>query len=104
MKYAIVITTTDKKSTATKIARALVSKRLAACVQAHPITSTFTWKGRLTTGKEWLLLIKSRASDYKSIEKEIKRVHNYELPELISIPIQNGSRAYLGWIDKATKR
>jgi periplasmic divalent cation tolerance protein len=103
MKRIQVITTTDKEKVAARIAEALVRERLAACVQAWPITSTFPWRGKLTVGKEWILLIKARSPDYKRIEKEIARMHNYELPEIIALPILKGSRAYLDWMDEATK-
>jgi periplasmic divalent cation tolerance protein len=104
MKYAMVMTTTDKRRVADAIAKALVKKGLAACVQVvGPITSTFIWKKKIGTGKEWLLLIKGRSSSYKRIEKEITRLHNYELPEIIRLPINAGSRAYLNWIDKSAK-
>ncbi len=103
MKYAIVVTTTDKKEIAAKIANALIRKKLAACVQMWPITSTFSWKGKVMTGKEWIMLIKAKAVDYKKIEKEIKLIHNYELPEIIAVPIANGSKEYLNWIEKTTR-
>jgi periplasmic divalent cation tolerance protein len=54
-------------------------------------------------GKEWLMLIKSKSADYKRIEKEIVRLHNYELPEIIQVPITTGSSGYLKWIDESTK-
>jgi len=104
MKYAMVMTTTDKRKVADVIAKSLVKRRLAACVQVlGPMTSTFTWKNKLGTGKEWLLLIKSRGSAYKNIEKEIIRLHNYELPEIIQLPISSGSKGYLNWINKMTE-
>jgi periplasmic divalent cation tolerance protein len=102
MKYLQIITTTDKKSVAEAMANVLVCKRLAACVQMWPIGSTFSWKGKVAAGKEWLLLIKAQSSDYKKIEKEILRMHNYELPEIIAVPILKGSKGYLDWIDKTT--
>lgn len=102
MKYIQVITTTDKRSTANTIAAAMVKKRLAACVQTWSITSTFRWKGKVMGGKEWIILIKARELDYKRIEKEIIRMHNYETPEIISMPILKGSKSYLKWIDEVT--
>ena len=104
MKYVQVITTTDKRQIADAIAGSLVRKGLAACVQTWPITSTFKWKGKVQSGKEWILLIKARAADYKKIENEIRRMHNYELPEIISVPILTGSKDYLAWISETTER
>jgi periplasmic divalent cation tolerance protein len=103
MKYIQVITTTDKRSTANTIANALVKKRLAACVQTWPISSTFKWKGKVMNGKEWIILIKAREPSYEKIEKEIIRIHNYEVPEIISLPILKGSKSYLDWIEGVTK-
>jgi periplasmic divalent cation tolerance protein len=88
---------------AAKIANALVKKRLAACVQSWPVRSTFTWKGKLTSGGEFLLMIKAPSSNYRKIEKEIIRIHNYELPEIIALPMAKGSKAYLDWITKMTE-
>ena len=104
MKYAMVMTTTDKRKVADAIAKSLVKKRLAACVQiVGPIVSTFIWKNKLGVGKEWLMLIKSSAASYKKIETEITRLHNYELPEIIQLPISTGSKKYLNWIGRMTK-
>ncbi len=104
MRYIQAMTTTGKKSEAAAIARSLVKKRLAACVQACPISSTFRWKGKVMEGREWMLLIKARSSDYKKLEKEITRLHSYELPEIIALPIAKGSRRYLNWIGSSTRR
>lgn len=103
MKYVQVITTTDKEKVAAAMAGALVRKGLAACVQKWPISSTFSWKGKVTAGREWILLIKARASDYKRVEREIARMHNYELPEIICLPILKGSKRYLDWMSESTK-
>jgi periplasmic divalent cation tolerance protein len=103
VKHAIVITTTDTDSKARAMAKALVGKRLAACVQTCRISSTYRWKGKVANAKETLLLIKSRAADYQRIEREIKRIHNYDLPEIVQIPISAASKRYLAWIDASTK-
>ena len=102
MKYIQVMTTTDKKSLAKAIARSPVGKGLAACIQSWPINSTFRWKGKVMEGREWMLLIKARSSDYRKVEREIKRLHNYELPEIIAVPMAAGSKSYLNWIKEAT--
>jgi periplasmic divalent cation tolerance protein len=103
MKYAIVMTTTDKRKIAEAIATILIGKKLAACIQVFNVGSTYWWKGKVAKSTEFMLLIKSKASDYRKIEKEIMAEHDYEVPEIIQIPIAQGSKRYLNWIAKATK-
>ena len=98
--YIQVVTTTDNKEDAEKIATLLVEKRLAACVQiAGPITSLYRWKGNVEKTQEWQCWIKSKKILYKEIEKAIKSVHPYEVPEIIAIPIVAGSCGYLEWLE-----
>lgn len=97
--YIQVITTTDKKENAENIAIMLVEKKLAACVQiVGPVVSTYRWKGTVETATEWQCVIKSREGLYPEIEKAIKTVHPYEVPEIIAVPISSGSSEYLGWL------
>jgi len=98
--YIQIITTTEKKEDAEKIAMTLVEKRLAACVQiAGPITSLYRWKGNIEIAQEWQCWIKSKEVLYKEIEKAIKSVHPYEVPEIIAMPIVAGSPDYLEWLE-----
>jgi periplasmic divalent cation tolerance protein len=97
--YIQVTTTTDKREDAEKIAFALVEKKIAACTQiVGPITSIYRWKGNIETAEEWLCVIKSRKPLYEEIEKTIKAVHSYEVPEIIAVPIVAGSEDYLKWL------
>jgi periplasmic divalent cation tolerance protein len=97
--YIQVLTTTGKKVDAEKIAMTLVERKLAACVQIlGPITSAYSWKGNIETAEEWQCVIKSREDLYKDIEKAIKSVHPYEVPEIIATPITAGSGDYLDWL------
>ncbi|OGD36808.1 hypothetical protein A2850_02425 [Candidatus Azambacteria bacterium RIFCSPHIGHO2_01_FULL_51_74] len=99
--YIQVSTTVTKKGDAERIAEVLSDKKLSACAQIiGPITSVFRWKGKVEKSKEWLCIVKAKRSQYKKIEKEIKKVHPYELPEIIAMSIIEGSREYLGWIQK----
>ena len=94
-----VITTTEKKDDAERIARTLVETRLAACVQiVGPIMSIYRWKGKIETAGEWLCLIKGRKQSYGAIERTIRSLHTYETPEIIAVPITAGSRDYLDWL------
>ncbi len=102
-RYVQILTTTAAKRHATDMANALVAKRLAACVQVvGPLISTYRWKGKVETSKEWLLVIKSQRKIYAKVEKEIKRMHRYDLPEITVTEI-SGSIGYLSWIAENTK-
>lgn len=102
--YIQVTTTTETKEQAQIIARHLVDKKLAACVQIlGPITSTYRWKGKVEIAEEWLCLIKTREELYSEVEKAIKILHSYETPEIIAIPIVQGTPGYLNWLEEETK-
>ena len=100
-----VSTTTNTRANADKIAKFLVTQRLAACVQVlGPVHSSYWWDGKLEHAKEWLCLIKARANDYRRIELAIKKIHPYETPEIMAHPIVSSSAEYLRWIRKETTR
>jgi periplasmic divalent cation tolerance protein len=102
--YLLIISTTDSKAAAEEMARVLVERRLAACVQVlGPIRSTYRWQEKLETAEEWQCQIKSRAECYADIEKAIRALHSYEVPEIISIPIIGGSSDYLEWLNANTR-
>lgn len=102
--YIQISTTTETKKDAQKIAQYLVEQKLAACVQiTGPIKSIYRWKGKVETASEWLCLIKTRESFFNKIEAAIKKLHPYETPEIIAVPIVKGSREYLNWLDNETK-
>jgi len=101
--YIQISTTTETKEQAQKIAQYLVEQKLAACVQINgPIESIYHWKGKVETSYEWLCLIKTQESLFDKIEATIKKLHSYETPEIIAIPIVKGSKEYLNWLDKET--
>ncbi len=99
-----VITTTENKQDAEKIAKRLVERKLAACVQIiGPISSIYRWKDSIERAEEWLLLIKSKENLYEEVEITIKKMHSYEIPEIIALPIAIGSREYLEWLKNELK-
>ena len=100
--YSIVLTTTVSNEQTEKIANALLAKKLAACVQATQIKSYYTWKDQITIDHENLLFIKCKAADYAEIEKCIRAYHSYEVPEILQLPVTNGSSDYLDWIRQVT--
>lgn len=104
-EYIQVFTTVEKREDANRIASSVVNKRVAACAQIlGPIHSTYWWKGKVEEAGEWLLMMKTRQDLFTDLEKEIKAVHPYEVPEIIALPIVAGSASYLEWIQEETKK
>ncbi len=99
IEYAIVVTTTSNPAEAQKIARALLTQRLAACIQVTPIQSYYSWQGDVNVDDEYQLQIKCKQADFLDIQQCIKANHSYEVPEIIQLPITTGSPEYLQWID-----
>ena len=94
-----VVTTTDKEEEAASLARMLVERRLAACVQiVGPVMSVYHWQGRVEETREWQCLIKTRKDLFAAVAAAIKAVHSYETPEIIAIPIVAGDPEYLAWL------
>ncbi|MDD2672711.1 MAG: divalent-cation tolerance protein CutA [Syntrophales bacterium] len=99
MDYIQVSTTTESREDAGRIAAALVERGLAGCVQViGPIASTYRWQGKIETATEWLCLIKTSKDAYDRVEKSIRELHPYEVPEIIAVPLTQGSRNYLAWL------
>jgi len=95
----IVVTTTGSEEQARSIARALVERRLAACVNIlSPVESVYRWKGKVESDAEWLLLIKTTAEAFPRVRDAILELHSYEVPECILLSIEDGSADYLDWI------
>jgi len=103
-RHIIVLTTYSGAKTGAAITRALLGARLAACVQVLPIRSTFPWKGGVSRSRETLMLIKARSRDFGRIERVILESHDYEVPEIVSVPIDRGFAGYLAWMDRVTRR
>ena len=98
-----VTTAIDNEEGAQKIAQALVSQHLAACVHvAGPITSTYWWQGKMEVEREWTCAAKTRKELYDDVEKAIRENHSYEEPEIVALPIVQGSRSYLAWLAAET--
>jgi periplasmic divalent cation tolerance protein len=96
----VVLTTCDSEKLAEQLARHLVEHRLAACVNILPkARSIYRWQEKIEEAGEWVLLIKSRRDLFAALRAEIQKLHTYDVPEVIAIPIVDGSEAYLGWLD-----
>ncbi|MGB4269062.1 MAG: divalent-cation tolerance protein CutA [Spirochaetota bacterium] len=104
MEYCVIFCTVPNKEVGLNIANTLVSHQLAACVNIVPgLTSIYSWKGNICNEQELLLIIKTRSDLYTNIEEAIKKIHPYEVAEIISIPITSGSHDYLQWIEDVTQ-
>ena len=94
----VVLTTTGSVDEARRIAETLVDRKLAACVNIIPkVVSIYRWKGKVEEAEEWILLIKT-AAGFELVRDAILEMHSYELPECLSISIENGSLEYLKWL------
>jgi periplasmic divalent cation tolerance protein len=99
----IVLTTWPDEEGARKFAGMLVTEKLAACVNILPLMqSIYEWQGKLESGHEHQLLIKTRRIHFRFIEEQLKKAHPYELPELLVISVEDGSADYLDWIQSCT--
>jgi len=102
--FIIAMTTAPSKDLADKIAAVLIETKSAACVQITAIDSWYSWEGKVTSDAEFLLLIKTRRDLFDQLSKTITEIHSYQIPEIISIGVSDGSSAYLQWIDSVTAR
>ena len=104
-KYFVVLVTCSSRREALKIARSVVALRLAACVNIFgaPLLSIYRWKGKVEEGREILLLMKSSRARLTALEAEVRRVHSYDVPEFIALPIVAGSEKYLAWLGECAR-
>lgn len=98
----VVLVTCASVREAQRIARALVDQRIAACgnIVEPPVRSIYRWKGKVESAKEYLLILKTSRARFGALEAEVKRLHSYDVPEIIALPIAEGSTEYLKWIDE----
>jgi periplasmic divalent cation tolerance protein len=100
----IVLTTAGSRDEAQRIARALVERQLAGCVNIVPqVDSIYRWEGRVEQAEEWLLVIKISAAAFPEVRDAIKELHSYDLPECVCIAIEDGSAEYLKWLVDAVR-
>jgi len=100
----IILSTTASREEAQKIARALVERKLAACVNlVGPIESVYRWQGAVETAEEFLLIIKTTGAAYERVCDLIRLLHSYELPECVQLSIEDGLPKYLEWIGESVE-
>lgn len=104
IEYIIVFVTTANKAEAEKISQALLKERLIACANIiNPVTSFFFWSGKIDRTEECLVVMKSRRDLFLELAERLKGLHSYEVPEVLALPIIEGSAAYLGWLGEVLK-
>lgn len=105
VKISVALTTVGKRKDAERIAKVLIDRRVAACVNIIPgIVSHYCWQGKKCRDQEFLLLMKTPTSKLKLLEKTLLSLHPYDVPEFIHWPIEGGYKQYLDWVlDRQTK-
>jgi periplasmic divalent cation tolerance protein len=99
----VILVTVVNQQDAIRIGEAMVNARLAACANiVSRIQSIYRWKGKVVKAKEALLILKSTKSRYRALEKAIKAIHTYEIPEIIALPVKDGHDRYIGWVRSET--
>jgi periplasmic divalent cation tolerance protein len=97
----IVLSTCGSEEEARRVARSLVETRMAACVNILPaVQSIYHWQGAIQEDREWMLIIKSTRRLFEQLCAELRKVHSYEIPEALAIPVIDGHQDYLDWIDR----
>ena len=103
-QYIIILVTAKNKKEATAIACGLLETKLIACANIiDGVQSFFWWQGKIDSSKEVLLVLKSKKTLFKKISVKVKSLHSYQTPEIIALPLLDGSKDYLNWIDSSTQ-
>ena len=102
----VVVVTCSGAAEARRIARAVVEARLAACVNFLPgaVTSIYRWKGKVESAQERMLLIKTSRKRLRKLQAAVEKLHSYDVPEFIALPIVEGSRSYLAWLEECLEK
>jgi periplasmic divalent cation tolerance protein len=101
----VMATTVGDEEQALTIARELVARRLAACVNVVPgLRSVYRWQGKICRDTEYLLLVKTLGSEYDAVAATIRELHSYELPEILSFPVERGDERFLAWIRESVDK
>lgn len=99
----VILSTCGSAEEAERVARGLVEAQVAACVNiVAPVRSIYRWQGKVEDATEWLLVIKTQAALFDAVQQQIRRLHSYEVPEVIALEVTKGAEAYLAWIASET--
>ncbi|MFA5189077.1 MAG: divalent-cation tolerance protein CutA [Verrucomicrobiia bacterium] len=97
--YCVVFVTAASRREARRIARSLLEQRLVACANIIPdVESHYWWEGKIDHAREWLLVMKTRRSRFRAVERAVKQLHSYQVPEIIALPLAAGQADYLRWM------
>jgi periplasmic divalent cation tolerance protein len=103
-KLRAILVTTGSEEQAVTIARTLVSERLAACVNiVGPVRSIYRWRDTVEDNREYLLIIKTRATSYMKVETRVRELHAYDVPEVLALSVDRGSPPYIQWLLDSTR-
>ena len=102
MKIVVVLVTCPSRAVAARLARQLVARRVAACVNIVPgLTSVFRWKGKLERCPETLLIVKTTAARFEALRRAVLKLHPYDVPEIIALPVAAGHAPYCRWVESS---
>jgi periplasmic divalent cation tolerance protein len=102
-EFCLIMTTCNQQATLDLICKTLLGEKLAACIQVFPVQSHYMWKDGLAMDAEQLLFIKTRDELYEAVRDRLLALHDYETPEIMKLPIMDGSADYLGWVKTVTR-
>ena len=102
MKPVIIVSTFPSKQSVNSIADLLVKKKLAACVNIIKISSIYTWKGKIENQNEYLALFKTTKKNQSVLKKELKKLHPYDVPEIVEINVESINQPYMKWLVDST--
>jgi len=102
MQYCLIYITAGDEAEAREIGRTLMEEKLVACVNFHPIKSIFWWEGKMQEEEEVAILVKTRAELADRVIERVKELHSYEVPCIVSLPIEKGYSDFLQWIEEST--
>jgi len=102
VKPVIIVSTFPSKQSVTSIANKLVKKRLVACVNITTISSIYTWKGKIENQNEYLALFKTTKKNQSVLKKELKKLHPYDVPEIVEINVESVNQPYMKWLIDST--
>jgi periplasmic divalent cation tolerance protein len=103
-EYIIVFITAPNENEAASISKTIVSEKLAACVNIIPsVRSIYRWQGRVEDEQEVLMIAKTKKSLFERLQERVKKLHSYSVPEIIALPLVEGSKEYLAWLGQETE-
>ena len=100
MDYTLIMVTASSREEAEKIATTLLKRKLIACANIlGPVSSRFWWQGKIDSAEEYMIFMKTKRELFDQVADNVKQLHSYEVPEIIALPIVEGAKPYLEWIN-----